>query len=178
MSPRRPALVALASVVALAGCLRQYVPAKAGSVLDTTCEGPATVGDDWVAWAIPSVAFRAPPTWRLERREVTEVTLRRVDGELAVWSGPRWVFPQVEPWQSVRCTLVRGDTVITAQTARIAGRIAYRVDVTVQPLIDGRYVYLQLQTPYVEHLRDMRGILASLRFGPADTAGIAKRRSD
>lgn len=171
-------LVVAALATTVAGCLRQYVPAKPGSVLDETCNGPQAAGSDWVGWEIPSVSFRAPPAWRLERREPTEVALRRVDAELGVWSGPRWVFPQVEPWQSVRCTITRGDTVITAQTSRIAGRIAYRVDVTVQPLIEGRHVYLQLQTPYVEHLRDMRGILASLRFAPSDTAGIAKQRPD
>lgn len=168
------AVVALATTIA--GCLRQYVPAKPGSVLDSTCEGPTTAGADWVAWEVPSVAFRAPPAWRMVDRQPTELRLRRVDAELNVWTGPRWVFPQVEPWQSVRCTIARGDTTITAQTSRVAGRLLYRVDVTVQPLIEGRHVYLQLQTPYVEHLRDMRAILESIRFAPGDTAGIAKRR--
>ena len=177
-SASRLALLALATTtLVLGGCLRRYQPAKPGSVLDTTCTGPEQPGADWVAWSIPDVAFAAPPNWRLERREPTEVALARVDGELSVWSGPRWIFPIAEPWQSVRCTIARGgDTTLTVQTTRIAGRIAYRVDVVVQPLIEGRHVYLQMQTPYLEHLRDVRAILASMRFGPGDTAGIAKRR--
>jgi hypothetical protein len=174
---RATLLAVTAATCLLGGCLRQYQPAKPGSVLDTTCEGPTRPGADWVVWQIPEASFAAPPNWRLDRREATEVTLRRVDGELSVWSGSRWVFPVAEPWQSVRCTIARGgDTTLTVQTTRLGGRLAYRVDVTVEPLIEGRYVYLQLQTSYVEHLRDVRAILTSLRFGPADTAGIATRR--
>ena len=44
----------------------------------------------------------------------------------------------------------------------------YRVDVTWQPLIDGQYFYMQLQTRYVEHLRQMRGMIEAVRF-PRDT---------
>ncbi|MCU0627346.1 MAG: hypothetical protein MUF21_12810, partial [Gemmatimonadaceae bacterium] len=165
----RVTLVTIAMLGAGAGCLRQYVPAKPGSVLDEPCAADAQPGDDWVSWAIPGVSIRTPSQWRLERREPTEIALRRVDAELGLWSGPRWVFPNAEPWQSTRCTVTRGDTVITVQTTRIAGRIAYRVDVSVQPLIEGRHVYLQLQTPYVEQLREMRAIVGSLRFA-SDTA--------
>ena len=172
--------VVLASALlgALTGCLREYRPAKPGSVLDRTCEGPVVPGGDWTSWRLEDVAFQAPPNWRLDRREPYELTLARVDGELSVWSGPRWVFPMAEPWQSVRCTIARGgDTTFTVQTTRIAGRIAYRDDVTVEPRIDGRHVYLQLQTPYLEHLRDVRAILTSMRFGAADTSRTAPRRA-
>ncbi|NJN36893.1 MAG: hypothetical protein HC794_07350 [Nitrospiraceae bacterium] len=49
----------------------------------------------------------------------------------------------------------------------------YRVDVAWEPVIDGQYFYMQLQTRYVEHLRAMRGMIEAVRF-PADTATASR----
>ena len=68
--------------------------------------------------------------------------------------------------------LARGDTTITIQATRLNG-FNYRVEASWQPLIDGQHFYMQLQTRYVEHLKQMRGIIEAVRF-PVDTASAKK----
>jgi hypothetical protein len=64
---------------------------------------------------------------------------------------------------SQRCEIVRGDTTIRIHATMESG-FNYRVDVTWTPLIDGQYFYMQLSTRSVEHLRQMRGIIESVKM--------------
>ena len=103
-----------------------------------------------------------------------DLELRRIDAELNVWRGTRYVFPAIEPRNAVRCTIPRGDTTINIQATRLNG-FNYRVDVSWEPLIDGQYFYMQLQTRYVDHLRKMRGIIEAVRF-TVDTVRLPRDR--
>lgn len=156
------------AAAALGGCLRKFVPAPFGTPLDEVCNpmngalsGPLDT---------QSLGRAMIPVTRGWTRNVTtaqELQLRRVDAELNVWFGPRFVFPAVEPRNAVRCTLARGDTTINIQATRLQG-FNYRVDVSWSPRFDGQFFYMQLQTRYVEHLRQMRGMVEAVRF-VADT---------
>jgi streptogramin lyase len=48
------------------------------------------------------------------------------------------------------------------------------VDVSWEPLIDGQYFYMQLQTRYVAHLKQMRGTIESIQF-PVDSVRTGRR---
>ncbi len=163
----------LAAAGTVVGCNRPFVPAPFGTPLDAVCN---PVNGSLVA---PLDTFRFGPAdiptakgWTTNVANAQELELRRIDAELTVWRGSRFVFPALAPRNTVRCSLARGDTTINIQATRLNG-FNYRVDVTWEPLIDGQYFYMQLHTRYVEHLRQMRGIIENVRF-PADT-GVARR---
>jgi hypothetical protein len=165
-SPGRPVLVLGASVL-LASCLKQYVQASPGGVLDSLCDPNAvSASSDWLGWQMEQVQFRTPRGWGVRVRQPFSLTLGRVDSELNVWSGSEWRFPAVEPRQSVQCELTRQDTIIVIRGVRLNGLANYRVDVSWKPPIEGRWQYMQLQTRYAEHVRAMRGIIESARFVP------------
>jgi hypothetical protein len=44
------------------------------------------------------------------------------------------------------------------------------VDVTWAPLIDGQHLYMQMQTRFPEHLRDIRGVIESVGAMPRRSA--------
>jgi hypothetical protein len=158
--------LAIVSALALtAGCLRQYVPAPVGTPLDVLCEPfPLDPVADWSAWELNGLRFRTPRTWGVRERGPNSLTLARIDAELNAWNGAPWVFPAVEPRQSVRCDITHGDTTMHIRGVRLRGSQSFRVDVSWEPIIGDRWQYMQLQTRYVEHLREMRGILESVRF--------------
>lgn len=164
--PHVIAAVLLATV--LGGCARRFVPAPSGTALDAVCNpmnGALTVPLDTVAVGPAAVALTKG--WTANQVTAQEATYRRIDAELNIWRGSRFVFPAVQPRNAVRCSLARGDTTITIQAVRLNG-FDYRVDVAWDPLINGQYFYMQLQTRYVEHLRTMRGMIEAVRF-PVDT---------
>lgn len=164
---------ALIVVAALSGCVRQFVSAPFGTPLDEVCNpinGTFTVPLD--TFRFGSAAVSAAKGWTTSLATAQELELRRIDGELTVWRGSRFVFPALQPRNSVRCSLARGDTTINIQATRLNG-FNYRVDVAWEPLINGQYFYMQLDTRYVEHLRQMRGIIENVRF-PVDSS-VARR---
>ncbi|MCC7053954.1 MAG: hypothetical protein IT355_11890 [Gemmatimonadaceae bacterium] len=168
MSHRAFALLCLACVAGASGCLRQYVPAPFGTPLDEACNpvnGTMTGPVD--RFVLAPAVLAVPKGWTSRERTPNELQLTRIDAELNVWRGARFVFPAVPAQNSVRCTITRGDTAIRIQASRVAG-LQYRVDVEWEPPIDGQRFYMQLQTRYVDHLRQMRAIVEAVRF-PADS---------
>ncbi len=159
--------------VALAGCNRPFVPAPFGTPLDEVCNpvnGNLTAPVD--TFRMGPVEIATGKGWTTSLSSAQELELRRIDAELTVWRGSRFVFPALQPRNGVRCSVTRGDTTINVQATRLNG-FNYRVDVAWEPLINGQYFYMQMDTRYVEHLRQMRGIIESVRF-PADT-GVVRR---
>ncbi|MDZ7632640.1 MAG: hypothetical protein U5K74_15155 [Gemmatimonadaceae bacterium] len=156
-------------VAALSGCLRRFVPAPAGTPLDEVCNplnGALSVPLDTISFGRAQVVVTKG--WTTRSNTAQDLELGRIDAELNVWRGNRFVFPAIEPRSAVRCSLARGDTTISIQATRLSG-FNYRVDVSWDPPIDGQYFYMQLQTRYVEHLRQIRGMIEAVRF-PVDTA--------
>jgi hypothetical protein len=154
----------LATTAAVVGCARQFVPAPFGTPLDEVCN-PANgqLAADVDTFRLGSADITTGRGWTTRQASAQELELRRIDAELTVWRGSRFVFPALQPRNAVRCELTRGDTTIKIQAARLDG-FTYRVDVAWDPLIDGQYFYMQLETRYVEHLRQMRGIVEGVRF--------------
>ena len=167
--------VAGAAVIALSGCLRRFVPAPTGTRLDDVCNGELGVLRDGASThRVGAAEIQLPRAWNTSERTATDLRATRIDGELNFWTGREFIFPAIEPRTAVRCTLQRGDTTISIQAARLAG-LQYRVDVRWEPEIDGRFYYLQLQTRYAEHLKEVRGIIESVRFPVDSTSGAAAR---
>jgi hypothetical protein len=167
------AIVILLAAAALSGCVRRFVSAPFGTPLDEVCN--PTNGN----LSAPLDTVRLGPAelpitkgWTSSQVTPQELQLQRIDAELNVWRGPRFIFPAVPPQNAVRCTIPRGDTTITLQAVRLNG-FNYRVDVSWEPLINGQYFYMQLQTRYVEHLRSMRGMVEAVRF-PVDSAKVSR----
>lgn len=157
----------------LAGCTRRFVPAPFGTPLDEVCNpmnGTFPLPPDTLTFGPARVAVTKG--WTTNFATAQEMELNRIDAELSFFRGSRFIFPSAEPRNAVRCTLTRGDTTVNIQATRLNG-FSYRVDVSWEPAIEGQFFYMQLQTRYVEHLRQMRGMIESVRF-PADT--LAARR--
>ena len=161
------------AAAALAGCARRFVPAPFGTPLDEVCNpinGTLSLPLDTVIFGPARVSIAKG--WTTNDVSAQEMELHRIDAELNLWRGARFTFPSAEPRNAVRCTLTRGDTTVNIQATRLNG-FNYRVDVSWQPAIEGQFFFMQLRTRYVEHLRQMRGTIESVRF-PADT--LAARR--
>jgi hypothetical protein len=175
MRPGSRAIVLLAAgAAALSGCQRQFAPAPFGTPLDEACNpmnGNLTVPLD--TFTVGSAVVPVTKGWFSRWETPQDLTLTRFDTELNVWQGRRFIFDAAEPRNSVRCKITRGDTTISIQATRLSG-ISYRVDATWQPMIDGQYFYMQLQTRYVEQLKAMRGIIEAASF-PVDSARTAKK---
>ncbi len=169
MSRHAPQIVcALLAVAALSGCLRKFVPAPLGTPLDEVCNpmnGELLGPLDTVTFGPAALAITRG--WTTSQVSAQDLQLRRIDAELNVWRGSRFVFPAVEPRNAVRCSIPRGDTTISIQAVRL-NAFNYRVDVAWEPVINGQYFYMQLETRYVEHLRAMRGMIEAVRF-PVDS---------
>jgi hypothetical protein len=173
MQRRASLLTCLAFVSLLPACHRQFVAAPAGTPLDEVCDPVNGV----ISGAADTVQFGqalipVSKGWVTSSYLPNDLTMRRIDAELNVWRGARFVFPALEPRNAVRCSLQKGDTTISIQAVRLTG-FNYRVDVSWEPLIDGQYFYMQLQTRYVAHLRQMRGTIESLRFAMDSARGGA-----
>jgi len=158
----------------LSGCLRTFVPAPFGTPLDEVCNpvnGELSVPLDTFVVRVARVAV--PKGWSSQTVSAQELQLRRIDAELNIWSGARFVFPAHAPLNQIRCTLARGDTSVTLTATRVDA-FSYRVDAAWEPTIEGQFFYMQLQTRYVAQLRQMRGIVEAVRFVP-DTSRRATR---
>ncbi len=119
------------------------------------------------------LAFNVPSRWIPDYGSINSVgfNLQRTGSELQVWKGGEFVFAPVLPANTVQCEIVKGDTTITVRTtALVVGIRNYRVDVTWSPLIDGQHLYMQLQTRFPEHLRQIRGVIESVQAAPARAA--------
>lgn len=173
MSRRRAVLVSLAAAATLSGCVRQFVAAPFGTPLDEVCNpmnGATKAALD--TFTVGTAVVPVTKGWQARWDSPQDLQLTRLDTDLSVWQGGRFIFPVNEPRTSVRCTINRGDTTISIQATRLTG-LTYRVDATWQPLIDGQHFYMQLQTRYVDQLKNMRGIIEAVRF-PVDTVRAAK----
>ena len=173
MRIRRTSIVIALAATTAAGCHKQFVSAPFGTPLDEVCNpmnGVLTTALD--TFTVGKAIVPVTRGWLSRYSNSQDLSLTRIDAELNVWQGTRFLFPVLEPRNSVRCTLARGDTAIMIQATRLNG-FNYRVEASWQPLIDGQHFYMQLQTKYVEHLRQMRGMIEAVRF-PLDTAA-AKR---
>jgi hypothetical protein len=163
---RKPLVAAALCVVAGAGCVHRFVPAPDGTPLDEVCNpsNGALVGGLDTAY-LGRALVQIPKGWTPTQITAQDLDFTRIDAELNVWRGRAFVFPALAPRNAVRCELVRGDTTISIQATRLNG-FNYRVDVSWEPLMDGQNFYMQLQTRYVAHLRDMRGMIEGVRFVP------------
>lgn len=169
----RTAIVLTLAAATAAGCNRRFVSAPFGTPLDEVCNpmnGALTTALD--TFTVGNAIVPVTKGWLSRYSNSQDLSLTRIDAELNVWQGSRFLFPVVEPQNAVRCTLARGDTAITIQATRLNG-FNYRVEASWQPLIDGQHFYMQLQTRYVEHLKQMRGMIEAVRF-PVDTASAKK----
>ena len=174
MTTRLTAFAVLAAASILSGCLRTFVPAPFGTPLDEACNpinGNLTTALD--TFTVGKALVPVTKGWFARWETPQDLSLTRLDSELSIWQGGRFMFPVTEPRNSVRCVIHRGDTTITIQAARLSG-INYRVDATWEPLIDGQHFYMQLQTRYASQLKDMRGMIEAVRF-PVDTTKTAKK---
>lgn len=174
MTTRTTGIVLLAAAATLSGCLRQFVPAPFGTPLDEACNptnGNLNVPLD--TFTVGSVIVPVTKGWQSRWESPQDLTLSRMDTELNVWQGGRFVFDGAEPRNSVRCKIARGDTTISIQATRLSG-LNYRVDASWQPSIDGQYFYMQLQTRYVDQLKTMRGIIEAASFR-VDSGRTAKK---
>ncbi|MDZ7632637.1 MAG: hypothetical protein U5K74_15140 [Gemmatimonadaceae bacterium] len=69
------------------------------------------------------------------------------------------------PINTVECELERGDaTIHIRSTMLVEGITSYRVDVSWKPQVGGQYLYMQLQTRFPEHLKQIRGVIEGVRF--------------
>lgn len=171
---RRTAPLVAVLVTALTGCLKTFVPAPLGTPLDEACSTfNRTLEFPLDTFPVGLAMVPVPKGWSPKYDSSRDLQLTRIDAELNVWSGARFQFPATEPRNAIRCQIRRGDTTITMQATRLRG-FNYRVDVSWDPRIDGQYFYMQLQTRYVEHLRQIRGIVEAVRFA-VDTIPAARR---
>jgi hypothetical protein len=170
MHVRRVRWIGGVLLLGVSGCLRTFVPAPFGTPVDEVCNpmnGTFRVPFDTVEFH--ELRLPLPKSWGVHQRTASDLELRRVDAELHVWRTPRWFFPAVEPRTSTRCSIQRGDTLIEIHAIRLQG-FDYRVDVTTNVNVDGQPLFLQLQTRYVDHLRQMRATLDQLFFVSAAPA--------
>lgn len=173
MISRHPAVALLVVVASVAGCKRPFVPAVFGTPLDEPCNalnGQSAGALD--TFVVGPARFAVPTGWSPRYDSPRDLSLTRMDAELNVWIGSRYRFPAVPPRNAIRCTLTRGDTTIAVQTVR-TGALDYRVDVSWQPQVAGQLFYMQLQTRRVDQLKQMRGIVQSVRF-PAESSSVRR----
>lgn len=157
-------------VLAVAGCARPMVPQVA--VGDTPREinapcDPANASLTGAARRIEfePLLFQVPARWvpDYESRNTVNFDLLKTNSTLQVWKGGEFVFTPIVPRNTVQCELTKGDTTITIRTTVLTqGITSYRVDVSWKPLIDGQNLYMQLQTRFPEHLREIRGVIESV----------------
>ncbi len=175
---RVPFALAAASLVITAACARPMIPAVASSgtprEIDAPCN-PANVTLQGTARriAFEPLQFEVPSRWIPDYHSLNDIgfALQKTASDLQVWKGGEFIFKPVLPLNTVQCQLVRGDTTITIRTTVLMEGIrSYRVDVAWSPLIDGQHFYMQLQTRFPEHLRDIRGVIESVRAAPRATA--------
>jgi hypothetical protein len=172
--------IGVALLCSAVACARPAIPAAlTGSSLrpidepcniaNATLEGPTRM------ISLPPVEFAVPSRWTPEFRSLNDVdfNLQRTNSVLNVWKGSEFIFKPVLPLNSAECELMRGDTTIKIRTTMIPEGITnYRVDVSWKTQVGGQYVYMQLQTRFPDHLRQIRGVIEGVRF--VDRAASAR----
>lgn len=164
MTTARSVTLVVIALAALTGCLRRFAPAPLGTPLDDACNpmnGDLT--DRGSVYELGPAVVVVPKGWSSFRSSPQDLQLTRMDTELNVWYGSRFVFPTAEPQNAIRCTITRGDTVISIQATRL-NSFSYRVDASWAPPIDGLNFYMQMQTRYASQLKTMRGMIEAVRF--------------
>ncbi len=176
MTKARSAVLVAIALVALSGCLRRFAPAPLGTPLDDA-SNPMTgdLTDRGSVFELGPAVVAVPKGWSSFRSSPQDLQLTRMDTELNVWYGGRFVFPVAEPQNAIRCTITRGDTVISIQATRL-NSFSYRVDASWAPQIDGQNFYMQLQTRYASQLKTMRGMIEAVTF-VSDTMHGARVRA-
>ncbi len=113
------------------------------------------------------IEFPVPARWVPEFKTLNDLdfNLQRTGALLNVWKGSEFIFTPVLPINTVECELERGtETIRIRSTMLVEGITSYRVDVSWKPQIGGQYLYMQLQTRFPEHLRQIRGVIEGVRF--------------
>ncbi len=173
MPRMQPAILIVLTAAGLGGCLRQFAPAPFGTPLDEVCDPRnGTLSGPTETFTLGPATIPVLRGWSTNFTTPQDLELRRIDADLNVWRGAPFIFPSTAPQNAIRCRITRGDTTISIQAERLNG-FAYRVDVSWAPLIAGQHFYMQLQTRYVEHLKQMRGIIEGVRF-PVDSVSARK----
>ncbi len=160
--------------LAVAGCASAAIPAaRTGDdaplrPLDEPCNAAnaALVGPTRMTSFEP-LEFPVPERWAPNYATINDIdfNLLKSGATLHVWKGSEFVFRPVLPLNSVQCEVARGDTTITIRTTMMPqGFTFYRVDVTWAPQIDGQHLYMQLNTRFPEHLKQIRGVIEGVRF--------------
>lgn len=119
------------------------------------------------------LTYSVPSRWIPDYGSINsiEFNLQKTQSSLQIWKGGEFVFAPVLPANTVQCELTKGDTTITIRTtALVVGIRNYRVDVTWSPLIGGQHFYMQMHTRFPEHLRQIRGVIESVRMAPERSA--------
>ena len=161
-----------------AACARPRIPAVAtGATLqeiNAPCDASnGTLQEPVRAISFEPLAFSVPSRWIPDYGSINnlEFNLQRTQSVLQVWKGGEFIFAPVVPSNTVQCDIVKGDTTITIRTtALVVGIRNYRVDVTWSPLIGGQHFYMQMHTRFPEHLRQIRGVIESVRLAPERSA--------
>ena len=173
----RRVTAAMGVVASLIACARPVVPPPSPAFdrpIDQPCNPRyGALQGSSRELRVADAAVTVPAQWLASYGSMNEMTLTRSGSELNVWKGSDFTFPPMLPVNAVQCAIVRGDTTIVIRSEMLRNR-TFRVDVKVSPLIGGQYFYMQLQTGVAERLKDMRGIIESLRF-PSDTSVAARK---
>jgi hypothetical protein len=177
MMRRQLGLMMFAVAVVVAGCAVPKIPPAIVGVgareIDEPCNpANATLGGPTNIATFGPTEFAVPQKWIPYFKSLNELDfdLRQLDGELNVWKGGKFTFGPILPINSSACEIARGDTTISIRTTVLVDGIRrYRVDVSWAPMIEGQYMYMQLQTRSVAQLRELRGVIEGVRF-PVRTA--------
>lgn len=117
--------------------------------------------------AFDPAEFPVPARWLPYFKSLNDLDfdLQKSGAVLNVWKGSEFIFKPVLPINTTECELARGDTTIKIRTTMLVQGITnYRVDVSWKPLIGGQNMYMQLQTRFPEHLKQIRGVIDGVRF--------------
>ncbi|MBC7844676.1 MAG: hypothetical protein H7099_20380 [Gemmatimonadaceae bacterium] len=170
-------MVAMAGLSVVAACARASIPPAivgAGArEIDAPCDPTnGTLAAPMRRIDFDPLEFNVPTRWIPNYRTINDIdfNLQRTGAELHVWKGGEFIFNPVIPINSAACEIVRGDTTIKVRTTVfVQGIRQYRVDISWSPLVGGQHVYMQLATRFPEHLKEIRGVIESVRM-PVRTA--------
>ena len=165
-------LFCAAVTVFVAGCAGARIPPAIVGVGAREIDEPCNPANGTLASSTNIATFGpaelpVPEKWIPYFKNLNELDfdLRQLDGQLSVWKGGKFAFSSMLPINSAACDIERGDTTISIRTTVLVDGIRrYRVDVSWAPMIDGQYMYMQLQTRSVAHLRELRGVIEGVRF--------------
>lgn len=170
-------MVAVASLSVLAACARASIPPAIIGAGAREIDAPCDPANGRLAEPIRRIdfeplQFNVPTRWIPNYRTINDVdfNLQRTGAELNVWKGGEFIFNPLMPINSAACEIVHGDTTIKIRTTVfVQGIRQYRVDISWSPLIGGQHFYMQLATRFPEHLKDIRGVIESVKV-PTRTA--------